>query len=107
MSQTRKNQLSEVMNMAWSFVKKYGITMSEALVKAWRNIKLKVRMLKGIVEFRFIKMDGSVRQAFGTIAEHLVPELVGSDRRRSADCQTYYDTEKGAWRCFKRINLLG
>ena len=107
MSATHRNQLASVMNMAWSFIKKYGLTISEALKKAWANIKLHARMLNGIVEFHFMKVDGSVRQAFGTLKAELTPELVGSDRRRSADCQTYFDTEKSEWRCFKRVNLIG
>ena len=107
MSTKNRQNLQSVMTLAWSFVKKYGLSMSEALIKAWRNIKLKARLVKGIVEFRYQKMDGTIRQAWGTLADNLVPATVGSDRRRSEDCQTYFDQEKGEWRCFKKVNLIG
>lgn len=51
------------MNLAWQFVRKNGYNMSEALKVAWRNIKLKTQMLSGIAHFRFVKVDGSIREA--------------------------------------------
>ena len=94
------------MMLAWSLVKTYGLSMADALVKAWKNIKLKLALYKGVVEFRFVKADGSVRQAFGTLKGDLIPALVGSDRKRADNVQTYWDCEKKEWRSFKRINLL-
>jgi len=107
MAKTHKDTLTRVMNLAWTFVKQNGMNLSEALKKAWANIKLKAKMFKGVVEFRFVKMDGTIRQAFGTLAENLIPATSGEERARGGNCQTFYDTEKGAWRCFKRVNLLG
>lgn len=53
------------------------------------------------------KVDGSMREAFGTLALNLIPaESVGADRKRNDTVQTYWDTEKGAWRCFKKANLI-
>ena len=94
------------MTLAWSLVKTYGISIAEALSKAWKNIKLKVALYKGVVEFHFKKVDGTIRQAFGTLKGDLIPALVGSDRKRADNVQTYYDVERAEWRCFKRINLL-
>ena len=39
---TRNQLLSDVMQLAWQFVKTNGMTMAEALRTAWRNIKLKM-----------------------------------------------------------------
>ncbi len=36
-----KQTLSEIMTMAWQFVKRNGFTMSDALKAAWRNFKLR------------------------------------------------------------------
>lgn len=105
MSTTHRNNLTKVMNLAWDFVKKYGLNLSDALKKAWANIKLRARLTNGIVEFRFVKTDGSIRLAFGTLKADLVPPTVGSDRQRNDMVQAYYDTEKGAWRCFKKVCL--
>lgn len=46
MAQERKQSLCEIMTLAWQMVKRNGFTMSEALKKAWANIKLKARMRK-------------------------------------------------------------
>lgn len=67
MTSTRRKQLSEVFIMAWSFVRQYGYTLSEALKCAWANAKLRVKMKTQIVQFFFKKVDGTLRQAFGTL----------------------------------------
>ena len=93
--------------MAWQFVKRNGINLSEALKKAWQVFKLKAKMAKGIVRFYFRKVDGTIREAYGTLRADLMPEIKGDDTRRKNDTtQTYYDTEKQAFRCFKLANLV-
>ena len=51
MSTKFKSQMKEVMQMAWSFVRKNGYSMSEALKCAWANLKLKAALKVKIVEF--------------------------------------------------------
>lgn len=107
MTTTTKSTMREVMQVAWQFVRRYGFTMSESLKTAWRNIKLRAAMRKGIVKFYYQKVDGTLREAYGTLKESLVPALSGNDSRKKSDTvQTYYDTEKESWRCFKRQNLV-
>lgn len=53
MSTKFKSQMKEVMQMAWSFVRKNGYSMSEALKCAWANFKLKAALKVKIVEFYF------------------------------------------------------
>lgn len=77
MATTLRNTLSEVMKLAWQFIKKNGYTMSEALKVAWMNIKLKGQMKKRIVKFYFQKVDGSLREAFGTLSEKVIPATQG------------------------------
>ena len=106
---TMKNKqfLSEVMTLAWQFVKKNGYTLSEALKKAWANFKLMIEMQKHIVKFYFQKVDGSIREAYGTLAANLIPAITGNDKRAKNDTvQTYFDTEKQEFRCFKKANLV-
>lgn len=100
-----KTNLREVMSLAWQFVKRNGYCMSEALKCAWANIKLKVAMKSRIVKFYFQKVDGSIREAYGTLKESMLPPTNGS-RRANDTIQTYFDTEVGEYRCFKRANLL-
>ncbi len=106
MSKERKNQLSEIMNLAWAFVRKNGYTMSEAMKCAWANIKLRTQLSKRIVEFYFKKVDGTLRQAFGTLMSDKVPQPKGTGRKAAGNLQVYFDTEKEEWRCFKKCNLV-
>ena len=94
---TREN-LSKIFKMAWQFVKRNGMTISDALKVAWRNYTLKVKMAKGIVKFYFQKIDGSTTR--------LTPATLGCTRRVNDTVQAYYDTEKGDWRCYKIANLI-
>lgn len=82
MSTKIKNQLKEVMLMAWTFVKRNGFTMSEAMKCAWANMKLKAAMKQRIGKFYFKKVDGSVREAYGTLKENLIPATSGDNRKR-------------------------
>ena len=103
----RKSDLRSIMQMAWQFVKRNGFTMSEALHAAWLNFKLKVAMAVRIVKFYFQKVDGSIREAYGTLNASIVPETSGNDNRRKNDTvQVYYDSERGDWRCYKKANLI-
>ena len=103
----KNSDLRSIMTMAWQFVKRNGINLSEALKKAWQVFKLKAKMAKGIVRFYFRKVDGTIREAYGTLRSDLMPEIKGDDTRRKNDTtQTYYDTEKQAFRCFKLANLV-
>ena len=69
----KRNVLHDIMSLAWQFVKRNGFTMSEALKVAWANMKLKAAMKQRIVKFYFQKVDGSIREAYGTLKENLIP----------------------------------
>lgn len=98
--------LSEVMQLAWQLVRKNGFSMSEAMKEAWLNMKLKLQMKQRIVKFYFQKVDGSIREAYGTLKTELIPATSGDNRKKSDTVQVYYDTERQEYRCFKRANLI-
>ena len=102
----KRNVLHEIMSLAWQFVKRNGFTMSEALKVAWANMKLKAAMKQRIVKFYFQKVDGSVREAYGTLKENLIPATSSDNRKKNDTVATYFDTEKQSWRSFKKANLL-
>lgn len=107
MSTKMKSTMKEVMLLAWQFVRKNGYTMSDALKVAWANIKLRAQMKSRIVKFYFQKVDGTLREAWGTLNEKLVPATSGNDKRaKNETIQVYYDSEKQSWRSFKRANLI-
>lgn len=101
----KRNLLKEIMSLAWSFVRKNGYSMSEALKCAWANIKLRALLHKKVVEFYFKKTDGTLRQAFGTLMSDRIPETKGT-KKTADNCQVYFDTEKNEYRCFKKCNLI-
>lgn len=105
MATEKRNLLKEVMSLAWSFVRKNGYSMSEALKCAWTNIKLRALLHKKVVEFYFKKTDGTLRQAFGTLMSNRIPETKGT-KKTADNCQVYFDTEKNEYRCFKKCNLI-
>ena len=65
-------------------------------------------MAAGVVRFYFQKVDGTTREAWGTLKSSLIPQPQrnGSDRKKNDTVQTYFDTEKQEWRCFKKLNLV-
>lgn len=66
----------------------------------------------GIVEFEFIKKDGTVRQAKGTlVAEHLpAPKASDSDapaRKTNENVLVYFDMDKQSFRSFVKSSFVG
>lgn len=106
MATTFRDTMREIMRKAWQMVKVYGFTMSEAMRQSWAIYKLKAAMRKGIVKFLYTKLDGTLRQAFGTLKEGLIGEIKGTGRKTNDNLQVYWDTEKEEYRCFKKCNLV-
>lgn len=103
---TFRENMRALMLEAWQMVRHLGMTISEAMRASWLHYKLKSAMHKGIVKFYFQKVDGSIREAFGTLKAELVPQTLGTGRKSSAMVQTYYDIKRQDWRCFKIANLI-
>lgn len=100
-----KEFLSKVMSLAWQFVKINGLSMSDAMRLAWRNLKLKAVMQQRIVKFYYQKVSGEIREAYGTLKDNIVPAIHGTGRKANKSLFTYFDTERGEWRSFKKANL--
>ena len=68
---------------------------------------------EGIVEFEFIKKDGTVRSAKGTLdPAHLPPAKPvdgesAAPRKKNESVFVYYDLEKNAFRSFVKASFLG
>ena len=69
---------------------------------------------EGIVEFEFIKKDGTVRSAKGTLEPSLLPPPkpvvdieVAAPRKKNESVFVYYDLEKNAFRSFVKASFLG
>ena len=65
--------------------------------------EIKDKLHKGVVEFTFIKSDGSIRIAKGTLHEKIPNEKLGgksSTKTSSPKVQLFWDLEKDAFRSF-------
>ena len=84
-----------------------GKSFSESLKQSWAIYRLQKQMRTTIVEFRFRKVDGTLRQAYGTLMEKVINPLIkGTGHKHSPTLVTYYDTQKAEFRCFKEENLI-
>jgi hypothetical protein len=103
-----KIRLHEVLTLVAALKREtQGLSQSEAFKIAWASLKLQRALKQGIVQFQYMKKNGTLRTAFGT----LCPEILGQAEPQNAteSCanvnQKYYDTEANGWRCFKRVLL--
>ena len=65
--------------------------------------EIKDKLHKGVVEFTFIKSDGSIRTAKGTLHEKILNEKLGgksSTKTSSPKVEVFWDLEKDAFRSF-------
>lgn len=105
---TFNKKMSELMKNAWFLVRNYSMSLAEAMKQAWRIFKLKSAMHKGIVKFQFRKLDGTIRDAIGTLTDEVTATLVGGQYfNPSPKVVPYYDCEKQAWRSFRKELLVG
>ena len=66
---------------------------------------------EGIVDFEFIKKDGSVRKAKGTLVADYLPapaaDSDGSTRKKNENVMVYFDMEKKSFRSFVKESFVG
>ena len=95
---------SRVMHMAHIFARQ-GMNKSYALTWAWHMQTLRKALLNGIVRFRFIKINGDVRDAKGTLHPLLIPEDKTPKGTSTAtpnfSSMPFFDLDKQEWRAFR------
>ena len=70
---------------------------------------LREMMKKGTVKFQYIKNDGSIRTAVGTLRSDLITRKPagGVCHPKQVGYTLYFDVEKDAFRVFAESKLLG
>ena len=64
-------------------------------------------MKQKTVQFFYQKVNGEIRQAFGTLRDQVINTIVKETGRKPNDNMfTYFDTEKQEFRSFKKFNLI-
>lgn len=71
--------------------------------------ELRDLMKKGTVKFQYVKKDGSIRTAVGTLRSDLITQKPagGECYPRRQGYTPYFDVEKDAFRVFAESKLLG
>ncbi len=88
---------------------------SNALKYAWWFESFRDQLRTGVYRFSYFKIDGSIREARGTLdlsripAEHQPKPLSGAPDVRPESYETfrYYDLDAQGWRSFRLDNFIG
>ena len=70
--------------------------------------EVKRQMRSGTCHFLYVKKDGTVREAFGTLNASLCGKHING-RGQSPEnwgCSCYFDIERGAFRSFRWANII-
>ncbi|MCC8173282.1 MAG: SH3 beta-barrel fold-containing protein [Odoribacter sp.] len=96
---------TKVFNQAYEVHRNTGEAFGKCLAKAWDIYRLEKKMNEGIVDFSYIKTDGSFRKAKGTLKE--VKKFVkGEGRTISMKVLCYFDVDVNDFRSFRIENLV-
>lgn len=95
-----------VMKYANQLYKTTGLLWSDCLKKAWAIYRLAKQMREGTVRFLYKKVDGSIREAYGTLLNLPAGVTGGKKTKPSYKTFAYFDTERNAFRCFKVENFI-
>ena len=70
--------------------------------------QLKDKMRNGVAHFIFMKKDGTIREAWGTLNKSLIETKVNGRgvSREYYSTTAYFDIEKGAWRSFRWESII-
>lgn len=67
---------------------------------------LVMRMRTEIVSFSYIKKNGEIRKAKGTLKVDVCPTIKGVGKTTPEHLQLYFDVEKNSWRSFEKEKFL-
>ena len=95
---------SRAMHYAHVFARR-GESKSYALRYGWMMVTLRTALLNGILRFRFVKRNGDIREAKGTLHPLLIPDDKAPKGTKTGkpDFSTiaFFDLDKQEWRSFR------
>lgn len=102
----KKHDLSNVMHRAWVITRATGASFAEALSESWGIYRLIRSMRQGVTRFAYLKTDGTIRHAVGTL--NGITSTLKGDQTAKNNPKTvrYYDVEANGWRSFKTENFV-
>jgi len=77
-------------------------------IKAMMIESLKEKMSAGMAHFVFIKKDGTVREAWGTLNRSLIQKYINGrgESRELFATSAYFDVQKAEWRSFRWESIV-
>lgn len=104
----KTNFRSRVMKYAWHLWRATRQAWRTCMLKAWRLYHLAEEMRGGVVTFSYLKTDGTIRMATGTLMNVPAGASLGGKRvtKPSYKTMAYFDTGRNAFRCFRIENLI-
>ena len=87
-----------------------SLSQSQALKYAWWFEKFRNMLSKGIYRFSYMKKDGTIREATGTLSNAFIPTdklPKGTAKIINYETFSYYDLVKNEWRSFRLDNFVG
>ena len=86
----------------------YGMPWRERVLRGWQLVRFRNQLRHGVFRFRYIKLDATIRVAYGTLRADLLPprERVNLvPRNETFTTIAYFDLIRNEWRSF-RITML-
>ena len=83
-----------------------GNNIFDALAKNLLIEKLAQRLENGIAHFAYRKVNGEIREAYGTRFGRLVKKHIKGTGRSNYGTFSYFDVERGEFRSFRLENIL-
>ena len=116
MSEMQRLLCTWTMDLAAFLRKKYNMDKKRALELAHLNRELLTRLGTGRVWFDYKKLDGTIREACGTLCKGISKDFdaykcKGTPAPKQPDkwlteCFVYWDLEEGGFRTFKASRLI-
>ena len=100
---------TNVITKAVQFVNKFKMDINDAVRKGIMLEQLRNRMVNGeMVKFKYMKVDGSIRSAIGTLQADVVAANTKANGTYHKPMGTfcYIDLESFGWRSFKEERLI-
>ena len=100
---------TNVIAKAVQFVNYYNMGINDAVRKGIMLEELKQRMVNGeLVKFKYMKVDGSIRNAIGTLQADVVAANTKANGtyRKPQGAFCYIDLESFGWRSFREERLI-
>ena len=78
------------------------------MVKAMMIENLKTKLMNGVAHFLFVKKDGSIREAWGTLNPSLVKAKTNGrgESRENYATTAFFSITDGGWRSFRWETLI-